>query len=37
MHAFGIWLDTPAGGEWFYALLMLGCFLVVILKGARRG
>lgn len=37
LHAFGVWLDTPEGGEWFWAFWLIAVFVVEILRGARRG
>lgn len=37
LHSIGVWLDTPAGGEWFWAAWVVAFFVFIILGGARRG
>ena len=37
LHSIGVWLDTPAGGDWFWAAWGVAFFVFIILGGARRG
>ena len=37
LQTFGEWLDTPAGGDFFWSVVVTAGFTFLVLGGARRG